>query len=158
MAVFRNLPIAIPDSYTTLPHFGSNAPIAIVVGGNRFAYDTLRMHADVSKVIPKMDCFRDIFGRVIAEFLQNVFCFEKRWLWLLSASVLNNSQHKVFHDKCFFLPEAEPNTSGSQVVLLPHDFIGNRKDEDLFFCSSRIFLVFVSCVGVFFLFLNETCV
>ena len=67
MAVFRNLPIAIPDSYTTLPHFGSNAPIAIVVGGNRFAYDTLRMHADVSKVIPKMDCFRDIFGRVIAE-------------------------------------------------------------------------------------------
>ena len=42
-------------------------PIASVVGGNRFAYDTLRMHADVSKVIPKMDCFRDIFGRVIAE-------------------------------------------------------------------------------------------
>ena len=40
----------------------------IVVGGNRFAYDTLRMHADVSKVIPKMNCFRDIFGRVIAEF------------------------------------------------------------------------------------------
>ena len=53
-------------------------PLAIVVGGNRFAYDTLRMHADVSKVIPKMNCFRDIFGRVIAEFLQNVFCFEKK--------------------------------------------------------------------------------
>lgn len=63
-----------------------------------------------------------------------------------------------FSWQMFLLPEAEPNTSGSQVVLLPHDFIGNRKDEDLFFCSSRIFLVFVSCVGVFFLFLNETCV
>ena len=52
-------------------------PLAIVVGGNRFAYDTLRMHADVSKVIPKMNCFRDIFGRVIAEFCRMYFVLKK---------------------------------------------------------------------------------
>ena len=129
VAVFRNLPIAIPDSYTTLPHFGSNAPIAIVVGGNRFAYDTLRMHADVSKVIPKMNCFRDIFGRVIAEFLQNVFCFEKRWLWLLSASVLNNSQHKVFHDKCFFFPKQNPTHPDHKSFYYPMISLGIVKTK-----------------------------
>ena len=107
----------------------SSLTIAIVVGGNRFAYDTLRMHADVSKVIPKMNCFRDIFGRVIAEFLQNVFCFEKRWLWLLSASVLNNSQHKVFHDKCFFFLKQNPTHPDHKSFYYPMISLGIVKTK-----------------------------
>ena len=78
---------------------------------------------------PKNELFSWYFWKGHSWILQNVFCFEKRWLWLLSASVLNNSQHKVFHDKCFFFLKQNPTHPDHKSFYYPMISLGIVKTK-----------------------------